>query len=46
MRESNGINLLKGIWSDLYSCAMWNHWSYYDKRVHIFEEYGDVNPKS
>ena len=36
----------KSIWSDLYSCAMWNHWSYFDKRVHIFEEYGDVNPKS
>ena len=34
------------IWSDLYSCAMWNHWSYFDKRVHVFEEYGDVNPKS
>ena len=33
------------IWSDLYSCAMWNHWSYFDKTVHDFEEYGNVNPR-
>ena len=34
------------IWSDLYSCAMYNHWSYFDKTVHDYDEYGNVNPRS
>ena len=34
------------IWSDLYSCAMYNHWSYFDKTVHDYDEYGNVNPKT
>ena len=31
------------IWSDLYSCAMFDHWSRYDHRVHDYDEYGRVD---
>ncbi len=32
------------IWSDLYSCALWDHWSEYNHRIHDFDDYGDVHP--
>ena len=32
--------------SELCTCALWDHWSRYDHRVHDYDEYGNVNPKT
>ena len=33
------------IWSDLYSCALFEHWNDYDHRIHDYDDYGNVHPR-
>jgi len=37
--------LANEIWSDLYSCAMYEHWANYDPDYDDYDEYGNVNPR-
>tara|TARA_Y100000589_G_C26647899_1_gene424798 strand:+ start:61 stop:513 length:453 start_codon:yes stop_codon:yes gene_type:complete len=37
--------LARGIWSNLYSINMIEHWSNFDRDIHDYDTYGDVDPR-
>ena len=32
------------IWSELCSCALWDHWRNFDPKIHEYARYRDVDP--